>query len=187
MLLEKETPDALSGSTPNSTSTYEETIKSCIRSAILQWDLVTAQPRSYASTSRNAASSSPQQLNIARIRQLIQLCFRAKKPMPCAELFDLILKKESVSTQLDALYRPLVGTLHGILTKNNISPASELFRNFFRRVIEEYLVGILGGRVKRSGNAPNVRKVGCGCADCTILDQFMFSKKPQGVIRLRLD
>jgi hypothetical protein len=69
------------------------------------------------------------------------------------------------------------------LTRNGAEISSYPFGEFFRIIIGAYLLQILGAKPWHN-RVPKIRKIGCGCGDCSAINTFLFSAGSQQTFRL---
>ncbi|KAF8954905.1 hypothetical protein BDZ97DRAFT_1970033 [Flammula alnicola] len=135
---------------PNSPQkTVDDLIQQCLQTAASQW------------------SSS-----IDRIIDIIDKTLVYDYPDICRTLLVDILKSPgSSANKFSQLYTPLIPRLHDLLRRRNQDICSPPFSGLIQVLIGIYLRDILGK--KPNFHQQRLRKIGCGCGDCKILDHFI--------------
>ena len=180
--LQKE-KESLLGSQP-AESTFKQAIQFCLVLAMGQWKTSEAAQYSYAYYGQPAKKQGPT-ASFTRIKEITDLCFLTERADLCRTLFvSLINDKADTGVKFKDYFIPLVPVLRQALNLRNIPLNSDPFGDFFRYMIETYLVNMLGSK---SGKMRHnvIRKLGCGCRLCKDLDDFLLSVQGQRVFRYK--
>ena len=154
-------------SQPQAASLLDDFIRLCLNTIGKQWSAVIAQP----GYSRKSTSGT-NQLQLERILKIVELCIITHQMDVCRAFLDLVWNAQGdIANKFDSIYTPLIPGLCKLLQKLKIDTCSTPFVNFFRLLISHYLHYVLG--TKSHNPRPPPRKLGCGCADCNMLDKFM--------------
>ncbi|EGN96309.1 hypothetical protein SERLA73DRAFT_76286 [Serpula lacrymans var. lacrymans S7.3] len=155
---------------------FMKAFSQCIDIVMLQWDAVVAQPPyPYYSLDRSDIYSSNRG-KVARIVNLIDLCISIGHAGACVRLLVLVINepKDSIDAKCKTILEPLVPAVRNLLRTSGIDICSPTFNEFFRLIVATYLFHVLGAQPKIS-KAPKLRRIGCGCQDCNLLDSFVMS------------
>lgn len=116
-------------------------------------------------------SAPSQHYNEHRTVEIIETCLLTGHMAPCRKLFALLLTIQgSAQEKFERVYCRLIPPLRGLLSSNNIDICSPPFINLLRILIMTYLCDVLASKL----DAPvEIRGMGCGCADCMPLDNFL--------------
>ncbi|KAF8844491.1 hypothetical protein BDN67DRAFT_962852 [Paxillus ammoniavirescens] len=108
---------------------------------------------------------------------LISSCLDIGRVDLISDLLSDIAKegRNSSPNVLTSTILPLLVDLRSNLTRRTINICSPPFVNFFRLAVGLYMRDVLGPKPDMS-NVLQLRKVGCGCADCSSLDAFLSSR-----------
>jgi hypothetical protein len=94
----------------------------------------------------------------------------------CRAFLDLVWNVSGeVADKFNDIYTPLIPKLCKLLRKTNIDVCVPPFIDFFCLLISHYLCYVLG--------TVQLRKIGCSCADCQSLDDFLIGMRSQYAYR----
>jgi hypothetical protein len=163
---------------------FDKVLQRCLCAATAAWDSVVAQPRAtYPYPYYGHQQSIPSSSKITRIVQLAELCISTRHLKNCENLLALVIKSQGdLSTKFKTLYTPLISELRQMLTKKGVDVSSYPFGEFYRIIIGAYLQHILGAK-PRHIRVPKIRKIGCGCGDCSTINNFLLSAGSQQTFR----
>ena len=156
-------------------------IDKALQIAAKQWSHA---PASYASPAyytglyggHSQNTNVAQKAKVDRIIEIVDLAITNENMEVCRALFVEILKSPGTSaTKFVQLYTPLVSRLCPLLTSKKKDFFSAPFVDLFQILIGTYLRDILGKKGQLSNTL--LRKIGCGCADCQSLDNFILNPK----------
>ncbi|KDQ57909.1 hypothetical protein JAAARDRAFT_206695 [Jaapia argillacea MUCL 33604] len=116
---------------------------------------------------------------LARVVYLVDLSAKQGHAHLCENLFQRIIEVEQDwRTKLVDFIKPLIVELRRIAHKYNLDIRAAPFANFLASSISLYLRHVL------CAEPPQVRKIGCGCADCGALDVFLASTEIEKVFAM---
>lgn len=102
---------------------------------------------------------------------IIEACLLTSCMAPCRKLFVILLKiPGSAGEKFENLYGRLIPPLRELLSSKNIDICSPPFIDLFQILVAMYLRDVLGSK---PSTRPNIRKIGCKCADCKSVDAFL--------------
>ncbi|KAJ3870565.1 hypothetical protein F5051DRAFT_447492 [Lentinula edodes] len=141
---------------------------------------VRAYPYYQAPTAVSPSTSTP-----SRITELVKLCFLARFLDPLTRLWSLLTKAKPLTLQenFQTIYNPLIPQLRQLLMTKNLDISSSPFLELIQVVLGSYLRFVLGARPNPNALVP-ARKLGCGCSNCQVLDNFLMSKSLEQTFRL---
>ncbi|KAG5653300.1 hypothetical protein H0H81_001260 [Sphagnurus paluster] len=180
-------------STDNETAATDDIVQNLIEellnTAVIQWDSVVAVPKlhigyvGYYGRLPPPALPTTNELKVKRIIELVELCLITGHMRPCKKLFLLLLQIQgSTVEKFQTIYIALVSRL-GDLMRLKKAPLTPPFSDFLQLLIGSYLRDMLGSPGQQF--RINVRKIGCGCADCELMDSFIStSTKSEETFRL---
>lgn len=150
---------------------FDHLLDQCLNTAVFQWEAVVAQPSAYP-YHRNPSQS--QQSKVSRVIDLIEVCLLTGRMAPCKNLFLLLLKvRGDTSQKFETLYSPLVPRMRELLSTKNVDMFSPPFSDLLQLLVGTYLRDVLGASPRNIRT--KVRKIGCGCGDCNMVDNFLSS------------
>ncbi len=149
----------------------DEFIRTCLDSAGKRWNVKTSWPKPYCPFEVDS-----NQKRRTRVLDLIKLCFLTRQMNACHAFLDRVwnVSGEMVD-KFNEIYAPLTPELCKLLRKTNIDICAPPFIDFFRLLISHYLCYVLGTK----GQQVQLREIGCGCADCRPLDDFIAGMQSQ--------
>ncbi|KAF8345455.1 hypothetical protein F5887DRAFT_1192178 [Amanita rubescens] len=152
----------------------DEFVRTCLDSAGKRWNVKTSWPP----TLDVPFGDNSNQQRLTRVLNLIELCVLTRQMNTCRAFLDQIwnVSGEMVD-KFNEIYMPLIPELCKLLRKTNIDVCAHPFIDFFSLLISHYLCDVLGPKVQ-------LRKIGCGCADCQLLDDFMVGMQSQYTFRI---
>ncbi|KIJ04568.1 hypothetical protein PAXINDRAFT_159331, partial [Paxillus involutus ATCC 200175] len=108
---------------------------------------------------------------------LISLCLDIGRVDLISDLLSDVAKegRNRSPDVLTSTILPLLVDLRSNLTRRTVNICSPPFVNFFRLAVGLYMRDVLGPKPDIS-NVLQLRKVGCGCADCNSLDALLSSR-----------
>ncbi|KDR72653.1 hypothetical protein GALMADRAFT_142951 [Galerina marginata CBS 339.88] len=147
-------------------------INECLGAAASRWSDVPAPNAYYHHVSQNA---SPRRMSkVDRVVEIIEQAIVISNLDTCRILIiDLLRSPGSTASKFNELYNPLIPRLRALLTNKNQDICSPPFVDFLQVLIGLYLRDILGKKGQMLNN--NLRKIGCGCGDCNLLDNFILN------------
>lgn len=172
VILEKTVARCAGSSDPQSEAAgmLDEFIRTCLDSAGKQWNVKTSWPKPFHFPFEDDSNQRRQ----TRVLNLIKLCFLTCQMNTCRALLDQVWNVSGeVVDKFNEIYTPLIPELCKLLRKTNIDVYTPPFIDFFRLLISHYLCYVLGTK----GQQVQLRKIGCGCADCRSLDDFMLGMR----------
>lgn len=112
---------------------------------------------------------------------IIETCLLTSCLAPCRKLFAALLKiRGPTREKFENVYCRLIPSLREFLSSKNIDIFSSPVIDLFQILIAMYLHDVLGSKP----DVPvNIRKLGCGCADCKPLDAFLLQTKETETFR----
>ncbi|KAF5383237.1 hypothetical protein D9615_004868 [Tricholomella constricta] len=178
------TADSTADMQPAEKKVYQNLVEELLNTAVAQWDSVVAQPNPHYGSYYNRQSSASDDQKVKRIIELVELCLLTGHMRPCNKLFLRLLQiRGSTVQKFQALYTPLVPRLRDVMRTKGIALLSSPFSDFLQLLVGSYLRDILG--VQGQNYSSKLRKIGCGCADCALVDSFIMSTtKAQETFRL---
>ncbi|KAJ3889322.1 hypothetical protein GG344DRAFT_78922 [Lentinula edodes] len=172
---------------PDSKNSVRKFIERCLFIIVTNWEHGLTDPvraRAYpyyqAPTAVSPSTSTP-----SRITELVELCFLARFLDPLTRLWSLLAKAKPLTLQenFQTIYNPLIPQLCQLLMTKNLDISSSPFLELIQVVLGSYLRFVLGARPNPNALVP-ARKLGCGCSDCQVLDNFLMSKSLEQTFRL---
>ncbi|KAF8345456.1 hypothetical protein F5887DRAFT_1074512 [Amanita rubescens] len=174
VVLEKTAAHCAGNNDPQSEAAdmLDEFVRTCLDSAGKQWNVKTSWPNLIHCPSKDDSN----QRRRTRVLNLIELCILTRQMNTCRAFLDRVwnLSGEMVD-KFNEIYTPLIPELRKLLRKTNIDVSAPPFIDFFRLLISHYLCDVLGTK----GQQAQLRQIGCGCADCQVLDDFMVGMQSQ--------
>ncbi|KAJ3889327.1 hypothetical protein GG344DRAFT_78927 [Lentinula edodes] len=172
---------------PDSKNSVRKFIECCLFIIVTNWEHGLTDPvraRAYpyyqAPTAVSPSTSTP-----LHITELVELCFLARFLDPLTRLWSLLAKAKPLTLQenFQTIYNPLIPQLCQLLMTKNLDISSSPFLELIQVVLGSYLRFVLGARPNPNALVP-ARKLGCGCSDCQVLDNFLMSKSLEQTFRL---
>ncbi|KAJ3867375.1 hypothetical protein EV359DRAFT_78625 [Lentinula novae-zelandiae] len=172
---------------PDSKNSVRKFIERCLFIIITNWEdgltdpvRARAYPYYQPPTAVSPSTSTP-----SRITELVELCVLARFLDPLTRLWSLLAKAKPLTLQenFQTIYNPLIPQLRQLLTTKNLDISSSPFLELIQVVLGSYLRFVLGARPDPNALVP-ARKLGCGCSDCQVLDNFLMSKSLEQTFRL---
>ncbi|KIJ69263.1 hypothetical protein HYDPIDRAFT_123543 [Hydnomerulius pinastri MD-312] len=139
---------------------YSDVLSKCLEAAMSRWN---STPQHYSLWEKGV-----------KIMSLISFCIDLGRTDTISSIFS-ILARDSRNGPSDAtrvVILPLVAELRNTLARKQIDICSPPFKSFFRLAIGLHMRDLLGQRPDLS-KALQLRRVGCGCRDCGMLDRFI--------------
>ncbi|KAK0489113.1 hypothetical protein IW261DRAFT_395208 [Armillaria novae-zelandiae] len=152
----------------------------CLDNVLNLWESVVAAPapRPYYYPGPPAAVS--QQPTVTRIIQLVDLCISSDHTEMCKTLFVIILKRKPPNrANFQTLYTPVIPGLQQLLQKKKIDICTPPFADIMQIFIGSYLRDVLGAKPR----AVSMRRLGCGCAECGMLNTFLKNTSAETTLR----
>ncbi|KAF9525403.1 hypothetical protein CPB83DRAFT_818559 [Crepidotus variabilis] len=150
-----------------STKLLEGILDKCLRAAASQCLNAPAPTYPYRNTSHTS--------KVNRIVEVVQTSLELNNTNVCRTLFlDLLKSQGSTIEKFEWIYKPLVPLLRPVLRAQNYDIFVSPFLDLYQIFIGSYLRDIVGKKPASMAN-PKIRKIGCGCGDCQLIDQFMFN------------
>ncbi|KAJ3933304.1 MAG: hypothetical protein NXY57DRAFT_892288 [Lentinula lateritia] len=188
-------PEAEGSSTSETQNQFENTkkrcldifIEHCLFIIITSWEdgltdpvRARAYPYYQPPTAVSPSTSTP-----SRITELVELCVLARFLDQLTRLWSLLAKAKPLTLQenFQTIYNPLIPQLRQLLTTKNLDISSSPFLELIQVVLGSYLRFVLGARPNPNALVP-ARKLGCGCSNCQVLDNFLMSKSLEQTFRL---
>lgn len=157
---------------------FEAVLHRCLSIAVQQWDSPVAHPRTsygYGYAHQTGHSTASASLQASRVVRLAELCLTVNHPKLCDNLLAAVLKSSGdFSSKLITLYAPLISALKQMLARQSVDFSIYPFCDFLRAIIRQLLAKSLGEKPP-SNRAPKIRRIGCGCSDCSSVNQFLAS------------
>jgi len=148
-------------------------LDACINVVAPLWESVVAQP--YYSGAQNS--------KVDRVVELLDLCIATKHMPHCKLILASVLKSAgTIANKFATLYIPLISRLPECLRKHNMDILSPPFGELLQIFVGQYLHEVLGAKPRMS--RINMRRLGCGCADCQVVDTFLMGKTTEITLRL---
>ncbi|KAK0467210.1 uncharacterized protein EV420DRAFT_672155 [Desarmillaria tabescens] len=152
----------------------------CLDNVLNLWESVVAVPNLRPYYYTGPPPVAPQQPMVTRIIQLVDLCISTDHTEMCKTLFVTILKRKPPShANFQALYTPLIPELRQLLQKKKIDICAPPFADIMQIFIGSYLHDVLGAKPR----AVNIRRLGCGCAECGMLNTFLKNTSAETTLR----
>lgn len=156
---------------------FNGVLQRCLDSVVNQWDSVTTY-----SYGMSYGVPGPDTAKTSRIIQLAELCLSIERQELCGHILGLVISSKGKSSEkLPRLYKPLVSELKQMLARKSIDISTDPFCAFMQAIIRVYLNEILGE--KPLAKVPQMRRIGCGCSDCSSVNAFMSSNKEKEEFR----
>jgi hypothetical protein len=163
------------------TDSFDDAMGKCFDAALRQCPFDAA----WAISPRNHWESTFDK-NISPMFRLMDLCLTTDNMKTCAQLLSrLTTSTKYQANQFKVLHIPFLARLRRLLDKHHVEFYSPPFQDFARILIGRYLSDVL--RAKPSEPNAKMRKIGCGCPDCQVLDTFLMSDRPTTEFRMRQD
>lgn len=152
----------------------DDIIKRCLDAAALQWsDVGEYNALGYHHYGhRYAAQPAVKTTKTDRIVEIIEQAINSNGMDTIKTLFVSILKAPGdITTKFTQVYTPFIPRLRAVLVKTGLDLHAPPFIDLLQIFIGSYLRDVLGrkGQVFNAG----LRKIGCGCSDCQLLDNFI--------------
>ncbi|KAF9564500.1 hypothetical protein CPC08DRAFT_247955 [Agrocybe pediades] len=151
-------------------SSIDQMSKECLKAAALQWS---AGPLAIPSRYRPFLHvRTAENSTVERIITILDNAISLSQVDVCRNLFiDIFNSNGSASDKFIQIYIPLIPRLKELLAKKNVDICTSPYIDFLQLLIGLHLKDILGTK----GQLPNMkmRKIGCDCSDCQMLDNFI--------------
>ncbi|KAK0501477.1 hypothetical protein EDD18DRAFT_1066392 [Armillaria luteobubalina] len=152
----------------------------CLDNVLNLWESVVAAPapRPYYYPGPPAAAS--QQPTVTRVIQLVDLCISSDHTEMFKTLFVNILKRKPPNrANFQTLYTPVIPALRQLLQKKKIDICTHPFADIIQVFIGSYLRDVLGAKPR----AVSMRRLGCGCTECGMLNTFLKNTSAETTLR----
>ncbi|PBK72531.1 hypothetical protein ARMSODRAFT_882642 [Armillaria solidipes] len=164
----------------DSSTPKSDLLVQCLDNVLNLWESVVAAPapRPYYYSGPPAAPS--QQPTVTRVIQLVDLCISTDHTEMCKTLFVTILKRKPPNrANFQTLYTPVIPELRQLLQKKKIDICAPPFADIMQVFIGSYLRDVLGSKPR----SVNMRRLGCGCAECGMLNTFLRNTSAETTLR----
>ncbi|KAK0189105.1 hypothetical protein F5146DRAFT_1057965 [Armillaria mellea] len=172
--------DAMQENGSDSSIPESDLLLQCLDNVLNLWESVVAAPapRPYYYPGPPVAAS--QQPTVTRVIQLVNLCISSDHTEMCKTLFVTILKRKPPNrANFQTLYTPVIPELRQLLQQKKIDICKPPFVDIMQVFIGSYLHDVLGAKPR----AVNMRWLGCGCAECGMLNTFLKNTSAETTLR----